>query len=321
MQPSGSQYFPASYDSTTKIISAAVIVVLVAAIAATKIPIVAGITAGVIILSYAYSPRGYAVVGRSIAVRRLIGKVRIPLDGIRELRTGSADDFRGCLRLWGSGGVFGYYGLFRTSRLGKCTWYVTNRRNTVVLITEAQTAVFSPDDVDNFIAAIRASVPVPQTMPGDLLLDSMRAYGSGRSTGKLIGTAIGAASIGLVAFAMLYAPGPPSYTLTPEALTIHDRFYPVTVKAAAVDVERIRIVDLGVDSDWRPTARTNGFANFHYRSGWFRVANGQKVRMYRADSRRVVMLPPKGDGTPVLMEVSQPENFVQQLRQEWSQQR
>jgi hypothetical protein len=105
--------------------------------------------------------------------------------------------------------------------------------------------------------------------------------------------------------------------LTPEALTIYDRFYPVTLNAAAVDVEHIRIVDFGVDTDWRPTARTNGFANSHYRSGWYRVANGQKVRMYRADSRRLVLLPPKDDGAPVLLEVSQPERFVEQVRQQW----
>ena len=63
--------------------------------------------------------------------------------------------------------------------------------------------------------------------------------------------------------------------------------------------------------------RTNGFANAHYRSGWFRVANGQKVRMYRADGTRLLLLPPKGDGAAVLLEAKDPEQFLDELRRQW----
>jgi hypothetical protein len=118
--------------------------------------------------------------------------------------------------------------------------------------------------------------------------------------------------------AIFYSPGPPDYTLTPNSLTIHDRFYPVTVNAAAVDVEGIRIVDFGVDTDWQPAQRANGFANSHYRSGLFRLASGTLIRVYRADSKRVVLLPPKGGGTAVLLETKEPERFVEEVRQRWS---
>lgn len=83
----------------------------------------------------------------------MIGKARISLEGLREARRANADDMQGAIRLWGSGGFFGYYGLFRTSRLGRCWWYVTNRRNLVVVIA-GQTALFSPDDVDGFLASL-----------------------------------------------------------------------------------------------------------------------------------------------------------------------
>jgi hypothetical protein len=208
--------------------------------------------------------------------------------------------------------MFGYYGLFRTSEFGKCWWYVTNRQNTVVVITDEKTALFSPDDVDGFLAAIRAPVQVPERPVGHR---DLRAGGS--SAGMWIGVAIGAVSLVLVAFAFLYSPGPPSYTLTADALTIHDRFYPVTLSAAGVDVARVKLVDISVDREWRPTMRTNGFANSHYRSGWFRVANGQKVRLYRADGTRLLLLPPKGDGAAVLMEVKYPEQFLDELRRQW----
>jgi hypothetical protein len=116
---------------------------------------------------------------------------------------------------------------------------------------------------------------------------------------------------------LLYAPGPPKYTLNSEGLTIHDRFYPVTVRASEVDVARIRVVDLDTDPHWRPTSRTNGFGGLHYHSGWFRVAGGEKVRMYRADGRRLVLLPPLAQTAPVLIEVKQPEAFVQEVQHAW----
>jgi hypothetical protein len=90
------------------------------------------------------------------------------------------------------------------------------------------------------------------------------------------------------------------------------------VNAAAVDVAHVCVVDISKDSNWQPTERTNGFANAHYRSGWFRVANGQRVRMYRAEGRRLVLLPPNGQGNAVLIEVSRPEQFVRELRQNWA---
>jgi hypothetical protein len=307
----GDGLFSASYDTTTKILSAVVLIVSLVIVATTHSVVAGSLTALILVGAYAWSPRGYAVTGGSIEVNRLIGTVRVPLDGVREVRAATKDDFRGCLRLFGNGGLFGYYGLFRTSKLGKSTWYVTNRGKAVVVITGSKTVLFSPDDVDGFIAAIGAPTPTPTPVPA--------AQDAGSRIGSLIGPAIGIVVVAILAFAFLYSPGPPSYTLTPESLTIHDRFYPVTLNRTSVDVEHIRVIDLGMDTEWRPTERTNGFANAHYASGWFRMASGKTVRMYRAGGARLVLLPPtKGDGAAVLLETREPEKFVVEVREKWS---
>jgi len=298
----GTRSFSTSYDSTAKIVSAVVVLLFLVIVFATRSMIAAGIEAVLLFLSYGYSPRGYTVLDGSLIVKRLIGDVRISLSDIREARPAAADDLSGCIRLFGSGGLFGWYGLFRTSKLGKCTWYVTNRANAVVLITGAKTAVISPDDVDGFIGVIRPALPSATRS------DAIGTYPASGLTGKLLAGAVGIVALSIAALTWFYSPGPPSYTLTPQSLTIHDRFYPVTLNAAAVDV--------GVDTAWQPTLRTNGFANPHYRSGWFRIASGRTIRMYRADGKRLVLLPPAGSGTPVLLETKDPEEFVREVRQE-----
>lgn len=169
--------FSASYDSTTRIISAVISVLLAVIAIATQSAIAAGVGAAILFLSYGFSPRAYVISDRGIVVRRLIRDARISLVGIGEVRVAGADDFRGAIRLWGDGGLFGYYGLFRTSRLGKCWWYLTNRQNAIVVVSETMTALFSPDDVDGFLAALRAEAPLPETGPSEPLPDATQHPG------------------------------------------------------------------------------------------------------------------------------------------------
>jgi hypothetical protein len=305
--------FPASYDRTTKIISGVVCLFLLALAIAIHNLIADCLALVVLLGSIAWSPRGYAIQGKTILVKRLAGTVGVALDDVREARRATREDFSGCVRLWGSGGLFGYYGIFSTTKLGKSTWYVTNRKNAVVVITPAKTALFSPDNPDAFLTALQATTPIPEWQAGQDAEVQPR-----RSAGKLVVAAAILAAIGLWIWVLTYSPGVPGYTLTPEELTIHDRYYPVTLQASSVDVDGIRIVDLTRDTEWRPRARTNGVAVVHYRSGWFRVESGAQVRLYQADGRQLVLLPPKGDGTPVLYQAMDPGNFVQQIRAVWS---
>lgn len=310
------QSFPASCDLTTKIISTVVIAGLAVVFIATKSALVGVLELCAITLAYLYSPQSYEVSGRSILIKRLIGTVRLPLDSIRELRAGTADDFRKCIRLWGSGGLFGYYGSFKTGRLGKCKWYMTNRSNSVIVVTGEMTAVLSPNDVAGFLASVRSVVSVPETTVGQ---DS-KPIAEPRArvpAGVWIGGTIAILTTGVVCLALMYSPGPPKLMLTSNSLTIHDYFYPVTVNAADVDVDGIKVVNIRTDHEWTPTARTNGFANAHYHSGWFQVAGGS-ARMYWADGVRLVLLPPRRGGAPVLVQVNDPEQFVELVRQKWA---
>jgi hypothetical protein len=322
--------FSASFDRTAKIISGVVCLILLAVVIALHSLFASCLAMSVLALSLAYSPRGYVVEGRRILIRRLAGAATVSLDDIREVRTASREDLRGCIRLWGSGGLFGYCGVFSTDRLGKSTWYVTSRSKMVVVRTAAKTVLVSPDDTKGFLATVQSAAPVPASgfaspfeAPGFDTVGSGRPGfdAPGRSFSRLrwsILLGVAACVVALTVFVTSYAPGVPAYTLTGDSLTIHDRFYPVTLQASSVDIQQIRIVDLATETEWRPVVRTNGFAVAHYRSGWFRVANGQKVRLYRADGQRVVLLPPTGDGSPVLYEAADPEMFVSQVRSAWS---
>ncbi len=304
--------FSVSLDRMAKVLTALVFVLLAVTVVIAQSLIVAAAGCAALLIAYSYSPRGYAVVEGAIQVRRrMAGEVRIPLASLREVRRASFADLRCAIRLWASGGLFGYYGWFRTGGLGPARWYVTNRSKSVVVVSDAGTYVLSPDDVEGFLAAVR-----PYSIPAQP--DAPPPRRRGLPLAAWAGIGLGVAAIAALVWALRYSPGPPRYTLASDSLTIHDRFYPVTLRAEAVDVGAIRVLDPSVERLWRVTARTNGFSNSNYSSGWFRVAGGEKVRLYRARGTRLVLLPPKGEGTPVLYGLHDPDRFIHQVRQAWS---
>src|SRR5262245_24437874 len=135
--------FSASYDRTTKIVTA-IACMLLAIPAATIHNIAVRIVAiMVVLISWAYSPRSYSFADGAIVVKRLIGNVRVPLEGLQEARPATRDDFTGTIRLWGSGGMFGYYGWFQTRKLGRTKWYMTDRSKAVIVRTATQTVLLS----------------------------------------------------------------------------------------------------------------------------------------------------------------------------------
>lgn len=310
------QRFGARYDRLTKLVSGGFVALLVA------LPVLARETGWVSVfgslvslsvlgLSYGFSPRGYEISGDAFRVKRLIRDVVIPMDRLRFLRDATEADLSGSVRLFGSGGAFGYYGWFWSRALGRSRWYVTDRERVLVLADGDEIVLVSPEDHDGFVAAIRRvdeDMGEAAARPTDRRMLSAMAWGLG----------VGGLVLALTAGAMRYAPGCPPVDLTRDSLVIHSRFYGMTVPASGVDVANVRVVDLQAERGWRPVLRTGGFGNPYYRAGNFRTASGRAVRLYTTGATRLVLLPPlQAEGTPVLLEAAEPEKFTARVREEW----
>jgi hypothetical protein len=177
-------------------------------------------------------------------------------------------------------------------------------------------STFSPDDMKGSVTAVREIFPSQNAIRSDP--DSTHTQ-SGRRGGwfkKLIRVAMGILMI-LFMSMVLYEPHSIKYTITSEGLTIHAFFYSATIKSADIDIAHIKVVDIGTDPHWRTTEKTNAVKGKRYSAGWFRVAGGEKVRMYRTTSQSLVLLPPRGQNEPVLLEARPPEMFIQKVRQAW----
>ena len=102
----------------------------------------------------AMAPKGYALNDVELLIDRDMKPIRIPLSSI--LGVSAAEDglLRRSLRLMGTSGYYGYYGLFWNRKLGKYRAYVTRTKNLLALKTEKGIYVLSPDDPEDFTASI-----------------------------------------------------------------------------------------------------------------------------------------------------------------------
>ena len=74
------------------------------------------------------------------------------------------------------------------------------------------------------------------------------------------------------------------------------------------------MVDLDQERSLRPRRKTVGTAGPGYRSGWFRLAKGEKALLYLTDTRRAVCVPTRA-GYSLLLSVDRPQEFVGRLRE------
>jgi hypothetical protein len=163
--------YTASLDVTAQIITGVVLLVTVVSVymgiramrkakndTLTKIlyPLIILITVTVCVVSYTYSTRKYVLGNFDIAINRPAGDVVIHVPDILEIRPVKEAELTGLERIFADGGLFGYFGHYRSPDLGDMQWYATNKKNLVIIHTrKGDTFVISPDDKD-FIGRILA---------------------------------------------------------------------------------------------------------------------------------------------------------------------
>ncbi|OWY20844.1 hypothetical protein C7N43_26820 [Sphingobacteriales bacterium UPWRP_1] len=154
--------YNASLDTLSKVVTGIVVVVLVVMLAIvwgyTSISpieteqqagkLIAASVVAIFVLSWAFAPQAYRLTPDELIILRPLRPVKIPLNQITQVTQPPMSQFSFMLRLFGSGGFLGYFGLFWASKLGKMWWYATRRNNLIMIyFSEGKPIVISPDDL------------------------------------------------------------------------------------------------------------------------------------------------------------------------------
>lgn len=115
---------------------------------------VAVLCIGVLVGSWAWHPRAYALTDDAVLVLRPVSNLVVPFGTIRGARL-DPTPFAGAIRVAGNGGLFGFWGRFRSRRMGGAfTAWATRRDRGVVLDTAVRPIVLTPDDPDRLVAGL-----------------------------------------------------------------------------------------------------------------------------------------------------------------------
>ena len=148
--------FAAPWDNLVKgvticVFAVMIFVMIVFGIVADSPSILVGMLAlySVVLVSpYLWAPRAYTVTDNKIIVKRLIGDSQITAAQKPERWKWT---WWG-IRLFGSGGLYGYYGYFSFKGLGRVCMHATNRNNLVLVKDEkGRRFLLSPSEPEKFI--------------------------------------------------------------------------------------------------------------------------------------------------------------------------
>lgn len=157
--------FKASLDRLSKWITACVVVLLLAPIIIigfaahhaelwALLPMVM-LLVGLLGATYLYSPKAYSINDEHIIIHRIAGPFYIPRKEIQEIQSITKSELGVVWRTFGNGGMFGYTGYFSSRTIGSMRWFVTQRKNYVLItLIKGKKYLLSPDDPEAFLAAL-----------------------------------------------------------------------------------------------------------------------------------------------------------------------
>ncbi|MEN9549889.1 MAG: hypothetical protein RIR12_2480 [Bacteroidota bacterium] len=107
-------------------------------------------------LVFLYRPIKYVVDEDNITIKRVIASKRILLSNIASITAVKKKQLRWAIRLFGVGGLFGYWGSFSNGEFGRMTWYATNLNKAVMIESKnGKQIMITPNDVDGFINQVQ----------------------------------------------------------------------------------------------------------------------------------------------------------------------
>lgn len=109
------------------------------------------------LLAFAFRPIRYVITKDEVIISRPLKNVHIKRKEIAEAVILNKRQLAGSFRIFGVGGLFGYYGRFSKYSIGSMTWYATHMDRPVLITTnDRRKIILTPDDPLNFVAELNS---------------------------------------------------------------------------------------------------------------------------------------------------------------------
>lgn len=124
----------------------------------TIVSAITALTASMLGIPFLFSPKGYRLTSTELIIQRPVRSIVIPYNQVIEIN--QLNWIWKGIRLGGSGGLYGYLGLFYLSGIGKVWMHVTNK-NKMLLVKciNGKQYVISPSSID-FLTEVKNKLAI-----------------------------------------------------------------------------------------------------------------------------------------------------------------
>ena len=109
----------------------------------------------VLFLCYSYSTQEIVLNKDYLLIKRLINDKKICIAEIENIQILENQTINNSIRLFGSGGLFGYFGYFKNAKLGKYILFATRNNNFVLVKTADHKYVITPDKPELLVEKVK----------------------------------------------------------------------------------------------------------------------------------------------------------------------
>jgi hypothetical protein len=105
----------------------------------------------ILIITHLLHPVSYTIVSDAIKINRPILPITVQTVDVIHLEKISVADLAITVRLLGSGGVWGYFGIFHSKVHGRLTMMATDMQHLILITTATNKYVISPENTQAFL--------------------------------------------------------------------------------------------------------------------------------------------------------------------------
>ncbi len=133
----------------------------------------------------------------------------------------------------------------------------------------------------------------------------------------ILSVVIGVILIGVIVmfFMLSYQAKNAQFTVNDQGLRISPGLYGRFIPKEKINTTGVKVINMDVDSEYKPKWRSNGAGLPGYSAGWFKLENKEKALLFLTDRTSVVYIPTT-DNYSVLLSVQEAEEFAG-LLQNW----
>ena len=170
MRESKNFYPAASYDGVVKKVTAAMWILLIGesmlfiylfmiAVPLSSLGIILAVFIScvsliVLLMPYLFKPRGFRLTSEDLKIERPLNTITISYNQILHVQRGKWT--WKAARLGGSGGLYGYLGLYHLFGIGKVWVYTTNRHKMILIETNKRKKyAFSPENPEDLVSQLQ----------------------------------------------------------------------------------------------------------------------------------------------------------------------